>query len=246
MIRALLDLFGFLTILPAGMPKDLEEVARNMFLFPIVGAVLGFLGGASVLFFSLFLPVNISSTIGFFSLLILTGLHHLDGLLDFGDALVFRGTKERRREVIHDTSTGAGGFVAGFFVTATGILATYEFILAGGRVVVFFVVSESLAKLAMVVAAGFGRVAFDGMGSVFVKTLKKSRWQILLAFIIAGMIVIPLIGTTGSILLAVSVFSALVFVWASNMLIGGISGDVFGALNEVTRVLCMLVMLWML
>ncbi|RMF91577.1 MAG: adenosylcobinamide-GDP ribazoletransferase [Methanobacteriota archaeon] len=246
MKRAFLDLLGFLTVLPAGMPERLEDVAGRMYLFPVVGGLLGLLAGFSTRLFTLFLPTTISSALGFFVLLSLTGFHHLDGLLDFGDALLFRGPMDRRIEVLHDTTTGVGGFAIGGFVTGIGVLAAYEFTSAAGNPVILFAAAETMAKTALVMAAGLGDPAFEGMGSVFTGVLKKSRWQPLAAAIIAGLLTAPAFGLKALILLATSFFSALFFVLASKRLIGGVSGDVFGALNETTRTLSMLVMLWML
>jgi adenosylcobinamide-GDP ribazoletransferase len=150
MIKSLLNSFGFLSIIPIGMADSLEDVAKHMYLFPVVGAVLGLLGSLFLTLLLQFLPLTISASLGFFFLLFLTGLHHLDGLLDFGDALIFRGPRKRRIEILHDSATGVGGFAAGLFVTLAGIFATIEFISAGGNIVFFFIVSEALAKLAMI------------------------------------------------------------------------------------------------
>ena len=245
MLKALLNAFGFLSIIPIGMPKNLEDVARNMYLFPVVGATLGLLAGLLLHFFSIHFPATISAAVGFFALLILTGFHHLDGLLDFGDAIIYRGPKERRIEIMHDAGIGVGGFAIGLFITLTGVLATYEFISKGGSIAAFFIISETLAKTAMVFAAGLGAPAFKGSGSVFVEEVRKRRWQLPLSLAIAGLIAWPFTKNLTPVLLAVPLFSALCFVSASKRLIGGVSGDVFGALNEVTRVLGMLVMIWM-
>ena len=45
-------------------------------------------------------------------LLWMTGLHHTDGLLDFGDGVMVHGTAEHKIEVMHDQLTGAGGLSA--------------------------------------------------------------------------------------------------------------------------------------
>lgn len=245
MLKALFDAFRFLSIIPLGMPKSLEDVARNMYLFPVVGAVLGLLAGLFIDIISQGFPATISAAVGFFALLILTGFHHLDGLLDFGDALVYRGPKEKRIEIMHDAGIGVGGFAIGLFITLLGVLATYEFISKGGSIAAFFIVSETLAKTAMVFAAGLGAPAFKGSGSIFVEEVRKRRWQLPLSLALAGLVAWPFSKSLTPILLAVPLFSALCFVFASKRLIGGVSGDVFGALNESTRVLGMLVMIWM-
>jgi adenosylcobinamide-GDP ribazoletransferase len=245
MIKPLLNAFGFLSIIPVGMADSLEDVAKHMYLFPIVGAVLGLLGGLFLTLLLQFLPVSVSASLGFFFILALTGVHHLDGLLDFGDAFIFRGPRNRRIEILHDSATGVGGFAAGLFVILAGVFATIEFATEGGNIVLFFIVSEALAKLAMVLAASLGTSAFEGTGSVFVKTLKKSRWQVAVGAIITVLITWSFLGVSSIFLLLAPIISALIFVWTSKRLIGGVSGDVFGAVNEVTRLLVMLVILWM-
>jgi len=246
MIKALLNSFGFLSILPVGMPSSLEDVAKHMYLFPIVGAVLGLGAGLTASFLQTGLPGPVAAVLGFFALLILTGFHHLDGLLDLGDALIYRGASERRHEILHDTSTGVGGFGAGLFITLTSVFTTVEYIGAGGSAVLFFAASETLAKLAMVISAALGQPAFEGTGSIFASELKKHWWQTPISIVITAGILLALAGMTGLFLLAVPIVSALFFIALSKRLLGGVSGDVFGAANEVTRLTVMLVMLWML
>jgi cobalamin synthase len=98
----------------------------------------------------------------------------------------------------------------------------------------------------MVFAASLGRVAFEGMGGLFVRTVKERKRQVFFSLVIAGGIIMPIMGAHALILLSLPLFSALAFVWVSNRIIGGTSGDVFGAVNEVTRILVMMVMVWML
>jgi adenosylcobinamide-GDP ribazoletransferase len=246
MLNSLKNVFGFLSIIPTGMPDSLEGVAKKMYLFPLVGAVLGLLAGLILSLFLQTFPPFLSAALGFFSLLALTGLHHLDGLLDFGDALILRGSREKRIEVMHTPGNGVGGFYLGVVIIILGVIATNEFILSGGAPLTFFLVSETLAKLGMVFAAGLGKVSFEGTGSLFVRAIKEKKRQVFYSLMIAGGIVIPILGGSALILFSLPIFSALVFVWISNRIIGGTSGDVFGAVNEVTRIFAMMVIVWML
>ncbi len=245
MIRTIIDAAGFISILPTGMEEP-EKVAKGMYQFPIIGAFLGFAAGIFIYLLLGSFPPMISSVLGVFFLLILTGLHHLDGLLDFGDAVMFRGTRERRIEVLHDTNTGVGGFSLGFFVILLTILIAEEYVVSGGSPVALLAVAESLSKFAMVVTAGFGIPAFEGTGSIFIETVKKSMWQLPASFLIAGTISAYVFGVEAVVLLALPLIVSLAIVRISTVLIGGVSGDVFGAVNEITRTACMLVMLWML
>ncbi len=246
MIKTFQSLFGFLTIVPVGMPEDLEGVAAKMYLFPVVGVFLGLIAG---LFLSLsmgVLPFTLSAAASYFLMLGLTGFHHLDGLLDFGDSLLYRGDKKSRIDILHDINTGAGGFGLGSFVIVIGVMSTYEHILKGGNPIAFFVVSDSLAKLSMVLTAGFGNAAFRGMGSIFVERLKKERWQLLASTAVTCVILLVSLGDTGLLLLVLPFLTSLVMIWSGNRLIGGVSGDLFGAVSELTRMFSMVVLIWML
>ncbi len=246
MLKKVKGAFGFLTILPVGMPDSLEEVAEIMYIFPLIGVVIGLLGGLVFWLFNLYLPLSISAVIGFFTLLFLTGLHHLDGLLDFSDAVVFRGSVKERIAVIHDANAGTGGFAAGVFIILLGILATYEYLLSGGSPVSFFIIAEALAKLAMVFTAALGTPAFEGTGSVFVKKVRKERHQTALALLITSAVVYIMLGSKGFLLLLFTLLSSMSLIFLSKKMIGGVSGDVFGAVNETTRTIVMVVMVWML
>ena len=53
----------------------------------------------------------------------MTGLHHTDGLLDFGDGVMAHGTPEHKIDVMHDQLTGAGGLSLGILTMLITALA---------------------------------------------------------------------------------------------------------------------------
>ena len=91
------------------MDKDLlTDCARNMWAFPLIGAFLGLLAGLFGWVAYQFLPGLVVGALALALLLWMTGLHHMDGLLDFGDGIMVHGSAERKIEVMHDQLTGAG------------------------------------------------------------------------------------------------------------------------------------------
>jgi adenosylcobinamide-GDP ribazoletransferase len=97
MYKKIKSLFAFLTIIPVGMDENwTDEMADSMFLFPLVGAFIGFLAGLLAwVLLKIYDPLIVGFlTLGF--LLLITGLHHADGLLDFGDGLMYRGPPEEK------------------------------------------------------------------------------------------------------------------------------------------------------
>ena len=65
-----------------------------------------------------FLPDIVAGALVFALLLWMTGLHHTDGLLDFGDGVMAHGTPEHKIDVMHDQLTGAGGLSLGILYDA--------------------------------------------------------------------------------------------------------------------------------
>jgi len=246
MLRNLKNALGFLTILPVGMADSLEDLSKKMYIFPLIGGVLGLIAGLIFKITSFVLPPSISSSIGFFSLIFLTGLHHLDGLLDFGDAAIYRGDRKRRIEILRDPHIGAGGFFLGLMFVVLGVLVVNEYASVGGDLMMLFIVSEAAAKASMVFGAGLGKPAFKGTGSVFINAVKSNRQQILYAMIIVLLILWPFLGLMSVVLIIISILNAALLSKISDRLLGGMNGDVFGTLNETTRFIVMLVLLWML
>src|SRR4030067_1618474 len=114
MLKELKNLLSFLTIIPFRMDENfLRDSARFMFLFPLVGAFIGLLDGAFGWMLQYFLPSLVVGALILGVLLLLTGLHHTDGLLDFGDGVMAQGSAERKIEIMHDQLTGAGGLTLG-------------------------------------------------------------------------------------------------------------------------------------
>src|SRR4030066_504799 len=114
MLKELETVLSFITVIPFRMDENcLSDSARFMFLFPLVGAFIGLLAGVLGWVLLYFLPSLVAGALILGILLLLTGLHHTDGLLDFGDGVMAHGSAERKIEVIHDQLTGAGGLTLG-------------------------------------------------------------------------------------------------------------------------------------
>ena len=131
MIKEIKNLFSFLTIIPFKMDNEIfSDCAKNMYFFPFIGACIGIFAGLFGWIFFQFLPFSIAGVLTFGVLLIITGLHHTDGLLDFGDGIMAHGTSERKIEVMHDQLTGAGGLSIGIMTFLITSLAFSELMLA--------------------------------------------------------------------------------------------------------------------
>ena len=237
MFKEIGSVFSFLTILPSSN-STLDETAKYMYLFPVVGIIIGILVGGFGFGLSFLLDPIIVSFLVVISIVIITGIHHADGLADFADGLMVKGNKEKKLNAMKDLSTGSAGVVA-IVLYLIGLVIAISF-TSGFDLFKAILISEILAKFSMVLMASLGNSASVGSNSSFIQTMKDKR-KLMLAFLIM-IIPVALLGeTTGLVMLAVTFVVTLVILGISTRSFGGITGDVLGCTNELTRVASLMV-----
>lgn len=242
MLKSIKNMLSFLTIFPVGMTEDcLNDAAEHMYFFPLIGALLGFLAGIFALALSHVLPSLVVGALTCGFLLLLTGLHHTDGLLDFGDGLMCHGTPEEKIRAMHDVQTGTGGFMLGVITILATALSISQ--LRNGIILQSLVVSEVSAKLAMVALAWLGKSAHEGMNTYFIKAMHGNHRKMMEALIISLAIASITLKIVGLITIIMGLIAASILLFISNKHFRGITGDVMGASNELTRLVSLLMIL---
>jgi len=236
MLKEIKNLIAFLTIIPVGMDQDcLTDAANYMYLFPLIGAFIGLLAGifAWLLFNILDALIVGILTLGF--ILLITGLHHVDGLLDFGDGLMYQGPPEKKIEIMHDQQTGAGGLTLGLVTVLTTAFCISQ--LNQNLIVQSLIASEVSAKLAMVLMAWVGKSACKGMNTYFVNAMhgQYRNLRLIVALIIGFSIALSVLIVVGFAAVIAGSVVALIIVGISSRHFKGVTGDVFGAGNELGR-----------
>jgi adenosylcobinamide-GDP ribazoletransferase len=244
MLKEIKNLIAFLTIIPVGMDQDcLTDAANYIYLFPLVGAFIGLLAG---IFGWLLLNVLDALIVGILTLgfiLLITGLHHTDGLLDFGDGIMYQGPAEKKIEIMRDQQTGTGGLTLGLVTILTTAFCIAQ--LKQNFIIQGLVASEASAKLAMVVMAWVGRSAHEGMNTYFVNAMhgQYRNLRLIVALFIAFSIAFSLLTAVGFTAAIAGLVVALVIVGISNRHFKGVTGDVFGAGNELARLASLIAIL---
>lgn len=237
MLKEIGSVFSFLTIFPSSN-ATLENIAKFMFVFPIVGIVIGLIVGSIGFGLSFFLDPLLVSLLVVASIVIVTGIHHADGLADFADGLMVKASKEKKLQAMKDLSTGSAGIV-GIVLYLIGLIITIS-LTSGFDLFRAILISEILAKFSMVLIASIGNSASPGSNSPFVEIMKDKK-KLAAAFFIM-IIPVAVIGeTTGLVMLAVTVTLTLFILAISTRSFGGITGDVLGATNELTRLAALMV-----
>ena len=237
MLKQIGSIFSFLTIIPTSN-SNLDSIAKNMYLFPIVGIVIGLVIGSLGYGLSLYLEPLVVSLVVVASLAVITGIHHTDGLADFADGLMTKGTKEKKRKAMKDLSVGSAGIFS-IVLYAIGVIIALS-LSSGMELFKIILLSEIMAKFSMVLMAGLGNSASIGSNSPFMDSMKDKK-----RLLIAGIItIIPLIvigEMNGLIVFASGIVVTMFLVGLSTKSFGGITGDVMGASNELTRLSSLLI-----
>ena len=234
---------AFLTIIPVAMDTDgVAQAAAYMPLFPLIGATVGLIVGVAVRLFEFVLPSLPSAAIGVGLLLLVNGVQHMDGLLDFGDGLMFHGTRSGKLKVMRDPAIGAGGVAFGLVV----LLITFSALAAfpSALVAQSLIVSEAAATFGMVLATGVGRSAHRGMNTVFVEAMHHERGLRLgVSCVIALAVSYFALGAVGLFAVLGVAVTAVLVVAVSKRSFGGLTGDVLGATNEIARSVSLMLLL---
>ena len=215
--------------------------------FPLVGAFIGIglIALDWVLRPLLALPVRDAALL--FAAALITGMLHLDGYVDCCDALLGACSVERRLEILKDSRVGAYGAVGATLLLIARFAALGE--LGGPLRVLALFAAPVLGRWGIVYAVTcFPYARLQGLGSLF---QRKSSYIIsatgvtLAVLAVATGVATALARGSGSLAgtavlvallacltLAVTLAAA---TWASRRLGGGLTGDTYGAVNELVE-----------
>ncbi|PSQ55446.1 adenosylcobinamide-GDP ribazoletransferase [Halobacteriales archaeon SW_8_68_21] len=248
-VAAFRGALGFCSRIPVGSDEaDWEAFRRRPAALPAVGYALGALVALPVIA-AASVPARVppaTVAVAFPAwLYLVTGITHLDGVADLGDAAVVHGDADRRREVLKDSSLGVGGALAVALVVV-GLAAAGASVLEAARLpavgaAVLVVAAEVSARGATAALVCLGDAAHEGLGSA---VTSESGAHSLAGVALAVAPVVPLAGAVGgsggvrataAVIVAAVVVGLLAFAWARSRL-GGVSGDSLGATTELARV----------
>jgi len=226
--------FQFLTTLPVPIWRKptAEQMGRAQRYFPLVGVFAGALAIATDALFSSFLPAMAVAALLLASQAVLTGALHLDGFADCCDALLGFKDVERRLQILKDSRIGSYGSVGliCLLLLKWAALASLVSPWRWGA----FLVAPTLGRWAMVcalIAFPYARVA--GTGSLFKQHSSVPSFVVATAF--ALVVSLAALRVWGLImLLAAGVVAWLLGRWMLTR-IPGLTGDCYGAVNEVVE-----------
>lgn len=216
---------------------DIDQLRRSILFFPVAGLLIGVLQAAvaatSVHIFSKEIAVLLSMSF----VILLTGALHLDGLADTMDGILSARRKEQMLLIMKDSRIGTHGVLALIF----SILLKYLFLMEVSEamilpVLVTLPVAGRTAMAVMLWGSSYARK--EGLGNLFIgKTLPKDS---IFAGLTGAILVYMFTGVWGVFSLVLALFVSLLFKRHLNALLGGLTGDTLGAMNELSELVYIL------
>ena len=218
----------------------LARGAAAAWSWPLVGAVLGGLAGlAAMLLLGLGLPAPLAAGVSLGLLAMMTGAMHEDGLADTVDGFWGGWTVQRRLEIMKDSHIGSYGVIALILSLGLRWLALST-LFAAGLALPVLIAAGALSRAAMPalmhalppardggLSRSVGRVPFD-------TAVLAAAVATVLALLALGLVALPLV-------LAVTAAA-----WGIGALarakIGGQTGDILGAAQQMAEVSLLLVL----
>ena len=233
---------GLLTRLPVTV-RHRARGARAAWAWPLAGATLGGLAAlAGALVLALGLPAPVAGLIALGALVMLSGGLHEDGLADTADGLWGGWTPARRLEIMRDSRIGSYGVVA--LVLSLGLRGVaLALAFAGGAVAgaVALIVAAMLSRAAMAaVMAALPPARADGLAQ---RQGRPPRAAVALAAALAGVAALAFAGGAGIIAALAASLAAMAVAGLARTKIGGQTGDVLGAVQQVAEIAALLCLL---
>lgn len=229
-MKNLLAALRFLTILPLGKPADFPG-HRMVSYFPVAGLILGLLLALIDRALQYIFPLSIVSLMDLVFLAVFTGALHLDGLADTADGLFSHRTSEDALKIMKDSRVGTMGLLALIFVLGikwAGISSLHEYR------VYYLILIPAYARGAFTIAIYFldyirpeGGTAKDFFADN--KSIGSLGW------LLAPVAFSLWLGIRGIILNVVFIGIVILVTLYYKKRLGGITGDMLGALGEVTE-----------
>jgi len=245
-MKRLLLAFHFLTIIPIREMRDVseKEIGGASAFFPAVGLFEGILLLVSATFFMKVFPPELTSGLLILLIVIINGGLHLDGLADTFDAIASRGTKDKKLAIMKDSTVGPIGVIAIVFAVLLKFLALnslFNFSLPTFYFSLFLM--PVLARWTMVTAIFHGKSARqDGLGKVFIEHTGVKELLTATFFTAAICAAAFIFQYSHLMLYLIFVVPALYIsaLFATRFFyknLGGMTGDTFGAVNEIATLL---------
>ena len=231
---------------PAG-PYEKDSLARAVKFFPVVGLLIGL---GSALLCSLLaphLPLMVVALLVVIYLVVITGCFHEDGLADAADGFGGGWEREKVLAIMRDSRIGSYGATALIFSLLARVLLIAS--LPATRAAAYLIVAPVLSRWTTLPLSFYLPSArersddqIDGQGARIARL--TTGGSLMLGSSFTAFVVFALLRFRGFVPVLVSAGVTLLTGLYYNRRIGGITGDCFGATNQLAEIAVYLSGVW--
>jgi adenosylcobinamide-GDP ribazoletransferase len=227
----------FLTRIPIRL-RHAPDLTASIPWFPFVGAVIGTILAALLAFGALVLPMSVIAAVTVLAGVVLTGAFHEDGLADAADAIGGGWDRAQRFTILKDPLHGSYGVAAltGSIIIRILCLGALSPIVAVAGLVASHTLGRTVSIISMVL---WPTASAQGLGADYVRAARVR--PILIGAGVGLVISTAVLGWwIGPALLAAAIAGG-VMGWIAWRSLGGVTGDILGAIEQVVEIAVLLV-----
>jgi adenosylcobinamide-GDP ribazoletransferase len=227
----------FLTRLPVNhaAPVDKGELSSALWCAPLVGVVVG-CAGAIVYWLAqaMNVPPLAAAALAVAATVLVTGALHEDGLADVADGFGGGGTRERKLEIMRDSRIGTYGVCVLIlsFVLRIAALASFG---DAGLVAAALVAAHAAARAP--IAAFMALVPPARIDGLSADAGRAPQSSAAVAVLLGFLALVIGLGFGSGVIAAILLCAGFgLMAWLCNRQIGGQTGDVLGALEQIGEI----------
>lgn len=226
----------------ADEPPSRQAAGAAMVWAPVIGLLLGCAAALVLYIFQRYWHAGplLGSMLAIIVLAALSRCLHLDGLADFADGLGSRKPAAEALAIMRRSDVGPFG-VAALVLTVLLQLTALTQADALGRGVTSVIAAAITGRLALTWACRHGVPAArsEGLGALVAGTVNP---LIPAALTVAALVGGAAFGWIFTVAVAAGLAASLAVTWLAARRLGGITGDVLGALTEIAAAVCLVVL----
>ena len=226
----------FLTRIPINLELSVnkEDFPKGVAYFPLVGLIIGSINALVYFLVSKVAQEMVPLIAIVISNALATGALHLDGLADSCDALFSARKKERMLEIMRDSRIGTNGALA----LIISILLKIALLDITPKVIIIptIILIPVIGRATMsIILYNSTYAREEGLGDLFIG--KTSLIRTAFSMLITIVLTFAILNQIGIIALLVCIFVAYLLRHYFNSKLGGLTGDLLGAVNEVAELI---------
>jgi adenosylcobinamide-GDP ribazoletransferase len=237
-MRGLRTAASLMTRVPMGdAPRAGPDLAASLPWFPFVGALVGLSVAGVYALALLALPPLLAAALAVAFGVLATGALHEDGLADTADAFAGGWTKEERLRILKDPVHGTYGVLAITLSVVTRVAAIAA--LGSWTALAVVPVAHALSRASCAMLLGTRQPAADsGLGASYAGAVR--RRPVLAAVAVAVAIATAALGAWVVAAAALTMAGTWSVGRLSERRIGGVTGDVLGAAEQVSEIMVLI------